>query len=296
MRHLKAFYVFHITADSSSYSDAAEKLHITHGAVSKQIKLLEQYLSQVLFYKKGRNMLLTTEGKLLKQYTNQAFSALSNGVNTLMKKDHAHLSVSCEPTLTMRWLMPRLASFYQQTGIDVRLSTAGGPVTLNDDDISLAIRRDDFEINPDYTAHSLTPEYVGPVTSPEYWSKIKDDLSTCTLLHSNTRPTAWADWLTATDTYLSATNEKSFEHFYFGLQAASDGLGVAIGSYPLVIDDIKNGRLIAPFGFIDSEHRYVLISQHPRCNPLEQEFATWLERELVTLQPSQIEDQRSPMP
>ena len=290
MRHLKAFYVFHITAESLTYSEAAEKLHITHGAVSKQIKLLEQHLSQTLFYKKGRNMLLTTEGQLLKQYTDKAFGALSDGVTALTKKDNVHLDVSCEPTLTMRWLMPRLASFYQQTGIDVRLSTAGGPVTLSADGISLAIRRDDFELNPDYVPHLLTTEYVGPVTSPEYWSKIKDTLESCTLLHSNTRPTAWSDWLAATKTQLSQPNEKSFEHFYFCLQAASDGLGIAMGSYPLVVDDIKRGRLIAPFGFIESGHNYVLISQHDSWNQHEQAFANWLQLELAQLKPILIED------
>ncbi|WP_068716912.1 LysR family transcriptional regulator [Vibrio tritonius] len=290
MRHLKAFYVFHITAESLTYSEAAEKLHITHGAVSKQIKLLEQHLSQTLFYKKGRNMLLTTEGQLLKQYTDKAFGALRNGVTALTKKDNVHLDVSCEPTLTMRWLMPRLASFYQQTGIDVRLSTAGGPVTLSKDGISLAIRRDDFELNPDYVPHLLTTEYVGPVTSPEYWSKIKDTLESCTLLHSNTRPTAWSDWLAATKTHRSKPNEKSFEHFYFCLQAASDGLGIAMGSYPLVVDDIKRGRLIAPFGFIESGHNYVLISQHDSWNQHEQAFANWLQLELAQLKPTPIED------
>lgn len=66
MRHLKAFHVFHVAATSSSYSEAATKLHITHGAVSKQVKVLENYLSLPLFYKQGRNVYLTQEGELLK--------------------------------------------------------------------------------------------------------------------------------------------------------------------------------------------------------------------------------------
>lgn len=103
MRHLKAFYVFHITAESSSYSQAAEKLHITHGAVSKQIKLLENHLSQILFYKQGRGMCLTQEGELLKRYTDIAFNTLDSGVKQLTREGHHYLEVSCEPTLTMRW-------------------------------------------------------------------------------------------------------------------------------------------------------------------------------------------------
>lgn len=119
MRHLKAFHVFHIAASSSSYTQAAEQLNLTHGAVSKQIKTLEQYLDKRLFHKQGRNVVLTEEGQLLKSYTEQAFGALSAGVAKLNSLDAHSLEVSCEPTLTMRWLMPKLDEFYSQTGTDV---------------------------------------------------------------------------------------------------------------------------------------------------------------------------------
>ena len=79
MRHLKAFHIFHVAASSSSYSEAAEKLCITHGAVSKQIKVLETYLQQSLFYRKGRNVALTPAGEQLRDYTTQAFQALTTG-------------------------------------------------------------------------------------------------------------------------------------------------------------------------------------------------------------------------
>ncbi len=145
MRHLKSFHVFHVAASSASFSEAANKLNITHGAVSKQIKVLETYLAQPLFYKQGRNMLLTKEGEMLKSYTEQAFQALETGVNKLVQEKHQYLEVSCEPTLTMRWLMPRLSAFNDGCDADVRLSTAGGPVTLGSTGLAMAIRRDDFE-------------------------------------------------------------------------------------------------------------------------------------------------------
>lgn len=165
MRHLKAFHVFHVAASSSSYSEAAEKLSITHGAVSKQIKVLENYLCQPLFYRQGRNVHLTHEGALLKDYTEQAFEALEAGVNKLSQVSNKCLEVSCEPTLTMRWLMPRLSDFYiNNPGADVRLSTAGGPVTLGTNGLSLAIRRDDFELLHDYKKTTLVDEWVIPIS------------------------------------------------------------------------------------------------------------------------------------
>ncbi|MGX9416004.1 LysR family transcriptional regulator [Vibrio sp. WJH972] len=288
MRHLKAFHVFHITAESSSYSEAAERLHITHGAVSKQIKLLESHLSQLLFYKQGRKMYLTEEGELLKEYTDIAFNALDNGIKKLTSESNKHLEVSCEPTLTMRWLMPRLTSFFQLTGIDVRLSTAGGPVDLDESGLSLAIRRDDFDISPEYTTHNLVNEWVGPVFSPEYWNKVKRNLDDIVLLHSETRPSAWSDWSLHSTQAFNINKSKSFEHFYFCLQAAVDGLGAAIGSYPLIVDDLKSGRLVAPFGFTQSGHGYVLLSHTERLGSNEMEFLHWLEKTMSLSQPETL--------
>ena len=96
-----------------SISKAANSLHITHGAVSKQIKLLERELGTTLFIRQGRGIKLTASGVLLKDYTSAAFDELTKGVETLSGITDNTISVSCEPTLTMRWLMPRMAIFYK---------------------------------------------------------------------------------------------------------------------------------------------------------------------------------------
>ncbi|MGR5147362.1 LysR substrate-binding domain-containing protein [Photobacterium alginatilyticum] len=296
MRHLKAFHVFHVAASSSSYSEAADKLCITHGAVSKQIKVLESYLSQPLFYKKGRHVYLTQEGEVLKKYTTQAFDALDEGIDKLTLVRNKCLEVSCEPTLTMRWLMPRLSDFYSQVpNADVRLSTAGGPVTLGVNALSLAIRRDDFELLHDYKRTKLVDEWVGPVFAPDYWQQVKGDLSKVRLLHSETRPQAWASWCqSAGKMGLLDNSSQSFAHFYFCFQAAVDGLGAALGSYPLVADDLKRGNLIAPFGFLLSGHSYMLLSQEKTSDDqLEQRFIHWLQGNLQRCVPNQACDEQS---
>ncbi|BAJ02426.1 LysR substrate-binding domain-containing protein [Shewanella violacea] len=287
MRHLKAFHIFHVAASSLSYSDAAEKLCITHGAVSKQIKILEAYLGQSLYYRQGRNVRLTREGELLKSYTEQAFLALNAGIQKLSQMQDAYLEISCEPTLTMRWLMPRLSNFYQDNPhADVRLSTAGGPVRLGTNGISLAIRRDDFESLEDNQITELVHEWMGPVCSPEYWQKIKDELSQMKVLHSQTRPQAWSDWNRQAGANslakLPPLAQQSFAHFYFCLQAATDGLGLAMGSYPMVADDIIRGKLIAPFGFSQSGQGYILLSQQVNSDdPLESRFIHWLKKNMA---------------
>jgi len=290
MRHLKAFHVFHIAASSATFSEAAEKLNITHGAVSKQIKVLESYLSQPLFFKKGRNVYLTQQGELLKSYTDQAFQVLDTGIQKVLREKSTHLEVSCEPTLTMRWLMPRLANFYESSGIDIRLSTAGGPVALGSSGLSMAIRRDDFEIPALYKSTVLVDEWVGPVFSPDYWQQVKNDLSQVKLLHSQTRPEAWEYWLShVTSLNILGAAQQTFGHFYFCLQAAVDGLGAAIGSYPLVVDDLSRGHLVAPFGFIPSGHSYVLIAQDKGPDESEHPFSCWLKENLIGCEPKSKE-------
>ncbi|UXA00372.1 LysR family transcriptional regulator [Vibrio splendidus] len=286
MRHLKAFHVFHVAAYSTSYSEAAEKLNITHGAVSKQIKVLENHLSQTLFYKQGRNVCLTKEGELLKGYTEQAFQALDTGVQKLNQLNNHALEASCEPTLTMRWLMPRLGDFYAESGIDVRLSTAGGAVNLDATGLDMAIRRDDFKLTESYEQIPLVEEWVGPVCSPGYWQQVKDNLGDMKLLHSTTRPDAWSDWGAITEDTVNsgelskAAENQTFAHFYFCFQAAVDGLGIALGSYPLVADDIERGNLIAPFGFVPSGHQYILLTQDSYQDESGNSFVTWLKSEL----------------
>lgn len=285
MRHLNAFYVFHITAQSVTYTEAAQTLHITHGAVSKQIKVLENYLGQALFYKQGRTMCLTYEGERLKEHTDVAFDSLERGIKQLIPKNNNHLNVSCEPTLTMRWLMPRLSEFYNISGIDVRLSTAGGPIDFKGEHNTLAIRRDDFDIPIHYQKHVLTKEWVGPVMSPQYWRRMKESLYSIILLHSESRREAWQAWSLENDMSLYNNAGQSFEHFYFCLQAAIDGMGAAMGSYQLVVDDLKSGRLVAPFGFIPSGHDYVLLSESEHLTSIELKFLQWLESHFAKIQP-----------
>jgi LysR family glycine cleavage system transcriptional activator len=292
MKNLKAFHVFDVAAGSSSFSKAAEKLFITHGAVSKQIKTLENSLSLNLFYRQGRNVRLTREGELLKGYTTQAFQTLNAGVQKLSQVKTNCLDVSCEPTLTMRWLMPRISDFYENNpNTDVRLSTAGGPVTLSSSDSSLAIRRDDFELIQDYRKIPLVDEWVGPVVSPEYWQRVKSNLSTIKLIHSDTRPKAWSNWSNISgDKSLLNNSYQTFAHFYFCFQAAVDGLGAAIGSYPLVVDDLKRGNLIAPFGFVLSGNSYILLGQESTSvNDLEKQFISWIQNQLLQCIPTNDE-------
>lgn len=171
----------------------------------------------------------------------------------------------------MRWLIPRWPSFQAlHPDISVHLVAGGGPV-LFDSGIDLAIRRNDFEWPSTVSAVHLFNEKTGPVCSPDkevsFFAPLggakcirRDSIR----LQTKTRPQAWQEWATASEKSLPTTQEQVFEHFYFSLQAAIAGFGVAIGPWHLVRDDIKNGVLSAPLGFVEDGSSYYLPSPQAR--------------------------------
>src|SRR5262245_56188931 len=179
--------------------------------------------------------------------------------------------VSCVATFMMRWLIPRLYAFSSaHPGIEVRLSAAHGPVRFAEDGVDVAIRIGKPPWPRRVSAHRLLPDWMGPVVAPELQRRHRlarpSDLRKVALLHSETRPAAWPDWLRLTGMQgVDAARGLRFEHTYFLLEAAASGLGVAIGSYPMVKDDLASGRLVAPFGLVASPSSYYLL--HPKSTP-----------------------------
>ena len=119
---------------------------------------------------------------------------------------------------------------------------------------------------------------------------MQNDAGKIKLLHSETRPQAWDNWLQDTSVkFLKVQSEQNFAHFYFCLQAVVDNLGAAIGSYPLVMDDLQRGNLVAPFGFKRSGHSYILLSQDNREPEIgsvqERNFSSWLKLNLAKCVP-----------
>lgn len=269
---LLALRCFEAAARLENFSRAASELHLTHGAVSRAVRLLEDELGVALFERRSRRVFLTDAGRTLAR-------AVGNGMD-LMRQAVAELRasarqgrrwvLSCEPTLLMRWLIPRWPDFRaRHPGIDVHLVAGGGPFSFASG-IDLAIRRDDFPWPMGYHVEPLFAEKVGPVCRPDkaatWFSTKKADAALkpgAPPLHTRTRPGAWQEWATAAGQPAPDAPGQSFEHFYFSLQAAVAGLGVAIGPWHLVRDDLDSGVLAAPLGFVEDGSRYCLLSPQP---------------------------------
>ena len=260
---LSALVPFRAAARLHSFSRAADALSLTHGAVSRAVRLLEDHLGTMLFERQGRGVMLTEAGRDLAQAVEEGLGRIETVAEAMRERQAGvALTVSCEPTLLMRWLIPRLPAFQSaHPGLDLRLMAGGGPVQPGPG-LDLAIRRDDFALPPGWIAEPLFAERIGPVCRPDLVAQFFDgaDLRPeAPRLHSRTRPSAWEDWreLAGSQGHGPA---QVFDHFYFSLQAAVAGLGVAIGPWHLVRDDLEAGLLAAPAGFRADGSRYLLLT------------------------------------
>ncbi|WP_211465570.1 LysR substrate-binding domain-containing protein [Collimonas silvisoli] len=282
---LNALRFFEAAARLGSFVQAADELHLTHGAVSRQIRLLEESLGIALFERRNRAVFLTPQGEQLFAATQQAFERLSAVMEALQKPArNAPLVVSCEPTVSMKWLIPRLGDFYRRhPDIQLHIFAAGGPVAFQRDGVDVALRRNDFSWGSAVHAKKVCDEWIGPVCAPALIKRQRLDLSKQKLLHTSSRKTAWPNWSKSSNTEIGHTGSQTYEHFYLSLQAACAGLGVAIGSAFMVQEEIDSGRLVAPFGFVRDGSEYFLLSSAPiEDDPRRTAFLNWIRRQMRT--------------
>ncbi len=280
--NLTAFRYFNTAAQAGSFVQAAHLLHVTHGAVSRQIRALEESLGVELFERRNRAVFLTPAGRQLLHVTAPMFERLEDVVYQLQQTQREHaLTVSCEPTIAMKWLIPRLGDFHAlHPTITVHLMTAGGPVNFSKTGIDLAIRRDDFHWADSVFGLKLCDEMIGPVCQPDYLQRT--EVSQQVRLHSSSRPKAWASWARLTGKPLRHGSNRELEHFYLCIQAALSGHGISIVSKLMVDNELRSGQLIAPHGFSKDGSAYYLLSlQALNQNPRADMFATWLCEQLA---------------
>lgn len=256
---------FEATVRHASMTAAAQELHVTHGAVSRQVQNLERSLGTSLFERQTRALRPTPQARQLAAIVRDALDLIDAAARQISHRTPTGpLTLSCEPTLLMRWLIPRLPDLALHVpDVAVHLSAGGGPVFFERDDIDLAIRRDDFPFLEEAIRTQLFAERIGPVCRPDLAISLMrpDGLSDAALLHTATRPQAWDDWRRITGMRAEPASEQTLEHFYLTLQAAAAGVGVAIAPYAVVRDDLERGQLVAPFGFVPDGTSYHLLSR-----------------------------------
>jgi len=280
---LNSLRFFEAAARLGSFVKAGDELRLTHGAVSRQIRLLEQSLELDLFERRNRGVFLTPQGEQLLAAAQYAFEHLNTAIDALRKPlRHMPLVISCEPTISMKWLIPRLNDFYQRhPDIQLHIFASGGPVAFQRDGVDVALRRNDFRWDPSVHAEKVCDEWVGPLCAPTLLKRKQLQLASQKVLHTSSRKTAWPNWRNVTKTAADHTGSQTYEHFYLTLQAACAGLGVAIGSVFMVEEEMGSGRLVAPFGFVRDGSEYCLLSLVPfQADPRRLFFLQWMREQM----------------
>jgi len=254
---LNALRAFEAAARHLSFTKAAGELHVTQAAVSHQIKALEEYLGMPLFKRQNRALLLTDSGQAYYPALRAALDQIHDATAKLKERDKSGvLRVSTFTSFAAKWLVPRLGRFgAQHPDVEVRLAINDNFADFNADGVDVAIRYGSGSWRGLRVERLLT-EVVFVVCSPRLLDgptpiASPQDLSAHTLLHDDL-PEDWDTWLEAAgvdpaDGAFKSKSDMAFNHSEMVLQAAADGLGVALGRSVLVADDLAAGRLVKPF-------------------------------------------------
>lgn len=287
MQHLpsiNALRSFQLSARCLSFTQAARELHVTQGAVSHQVKALEELLGVALFLRVKQKLQLTEQGRGYLGYVSEALSLLQNGHEYLTgSKQSGILTVSVSPNFASKWLVHRLGSFINaHPDIELRISASMGHVDLVNSDIDLAIRHGDNHW-PDLHVTKLCSETIFPVCSPSYLDQHPElqqpaDLTKQVLLHDRSRRD-WPCWFAFAGIELGElVVGPQFDQTSMVLDAAVEGQGVALARSALAARNLLSGRLLrlfaqampAPFGY------YLVCSKVAANHSKVQRFKTWV--------------------
>jgi DNA-binding transcriptional LysR family regulator len=287
---LNALRAFEATARLNSVSQAAEALHVTHGAVSRQIKVLEEHLGVALFVKDGRGVKLTDAGIRLRDASFEAFDRL-RGVCAELSRDafEAPFVLGCSGSLLARWFIPRLGRLNADLPeLRLHLSAGEGDLDPRRPGLDALLVFAEPPWPADMQVHVLAEERIGPVLSPHFegYDRLKaasaEALLQEVVLHTTSRPQAWPTWAEQNGLAGDALEYgQAFEHLYYLLEAAVAGLGVAIAPQPLVADDLKAGRLAAPWGFSPTRAALALWVPRRAADGRAERLAQWLRQALA---------------
>ena len=245
---------FEAAARHGSFTAAAAELHVSQAAISRMVKLLEERLGFALFDRRANALVLTERGRALQPALTEAFDGIARRVEQVSAmRAGPVLTVGMGATVAVRWLIPRLSSFHlAHPELEVRIATGGAGAPMNDD-WTCAVLLGDGQW-PGYEAERLFSSSLQPVCAPRLAAELRRpaDLSGATLLHVSHWGEEWPRWLAAAGvaepSSPSGTRGLSFGSYAMTLQAAIDGVGVALAPRLYILDDIAAGRLATPFG------------------------------------------------
>ncbi|MES2188089.1 MAG: LysR substrate-binding domain-containing protein [Pseudomonadota bacterium] len=281
---LNALRVFEVTARAASFTEAARELNLTHGAISRQIQLLERSLGQSLFRKEGQRMVATSHAKAFAREISAAFDHINDAATRYGKRLASKvIRINAPATFAMRWLIPKLSRFREaHEDVEVRISTAFSNEPFLKGSSDMLIRRSPGDV-VQFEAHPLFQEWATVIVSPtllqQHPLRTPADLAGSTLLSTESRPGDWEQWLAFADAgALRPAQYLRFDHYFVTLQAIVDGMGVGIGTFPTLDGERATGRIQTPFDGlrVPGDTYYCLVPRDSDKPRHLRQFQEWL--------------------
>ena len=282
-----ALVAFECAARHESFSRAAEELHLTQGAISRQIRALEDIVGVALFERVRQRVVLSDAGRAYLGDVRRSLGELGDATHRVMgfTGTRGVLDLAVLPTFGARWLVPRLSRFLaQHPDVTINLAARIAPFDFAADPFDAAIHVGQPVWAGGVIEHLMDEEVV-PVAPPRWLEGMEASptaLAGRPLLHQSTRPTAWADWFAAQGvTTEAAWRGPRFDQFSMVSEAAASGLGAALVPKFLVEEELASGRLAVLFPEpLRTRSAYYLV--HPASkgrSALLRAFGTWLAEE-----------------
>lgn len=280
---LNPLRAFEATARRGSVSAAARELNVTHGAVSHQIRALEQYLGVALFERIGRRLKLSSQGAMLLPTISTAFEGIAGATASITRPTtKGDLAISCVPAVLSYWLLPRLEQFTElYPDIRLRLISSGDPAEIYGSRADVSILYGDGNWT-DCWVKFWTDLQLFPVISPTLLNtkplRTVRDIRNHVILHADDGR-EWQAWLSAVDALdLMRTRHHFMADARLAIEAAVEGHGIAIGDSMTASVMLSRGDLIVPFdrsvpavsGF------YIACRTEARATPIVRVFTDWL--------------------
>ena len=295
-----------------SFSHAATELNVTQGAISRQIKTLEEYLGVILFRRLPRALELTDDGQQYLTHVHHAFEELYRATEAILDgRRTVTLNANVLPTFAMRWLIPRLPHFTAaHPSIEVRMITSIKPADfrLGDNDIAIRVGPGvpgpegrvsspiDIVMTNDWSdvrAVPLLPDELIVVCAPALHNgnpplHAPSDLAYHTLLSTASREKAWTYWTRMMGmSEFEPKGRAAYGHFFMTVQAAVEGKGVAIVPRILIESELESGTLVMPFenASVAAGSYYLLCRESQWQAPKVSKFREWIVGEAARTQP-----------
>jgi len=280
---LNPLRAFEAAARLGSLSKAASELNVTHGAISHQIRALEEALKVSLFERSARRLKLTPQGAELLPAVSSAFDGIAAATQRMTRPTSSgRLSVSCVPALLSLWLIPRLSSFYARfPDISLRLMASNDPQEIRSPEVDICILYGDGGWS-DCWLRKWSDLELFPIVSPTLINnkpiRTIRDLADHVMLHGDDGR-EWNTWLAAADALdLKRGQRHMFSDARLSTEAALNGHGVALGDSVTASGLLAKGQLITPFKLsvpaVDAF--YVACRNEVRSAPIAQVFIDWL--------------------